>query len=232
MRIALAILLLIGCGDTGQPAIEHRAVAMGTAARAVDVGDYSITLEQARIGFGPAIFCASRAASNDQCPSALAELASAATVDALNVNAQPIGTVQGFTGTVRSVGFELAITWLGNQSEPVATRAAVDGHSAHLEGRAVHKMTGASFRFIADVDIAPLIRGAHAITAGNLNNPIDTRTRELSVRFDPNNWLAQIDFAELATAGPPTVMVTPGSRAHNALVVGITSLAPPQFTFR
>ena len=59
MRSLLFAVILVGCGDTGQPSIEHAAVAIGTAARAVDVGDYTVQLDVARVGFGPATFCAS-----------------------------------------------------------------------------------------------------------------------------------------------------------------------------
>ena len=236
MRGLLIALLVAGCGvagcgDTGQPAVEHRAVATGVAPHAIELGDYRVTLEQARVGFGPAVFCASRAASNDQCPSALAELAVATQIDALSPTPQPLGTVNGFTGTVRSAGFEYAITWLSHQSTPVAARASLSGHSAHLEGTATHRTSGASFRFVADVDVVPLTRGEHAVSVSELNAPLDNGTRSLTVRIDPTNWLGQVDFAELAALATPTVTIAPGSRAHNALVIGMTSLAPPQFAW-
>lgn len=229
-RVAFA-LLLAGCGDTGQPSVGHRAVAVGVAARAVELGDYRVTLEQARVGVGPAVFCASRAASSDQCPAALAELAVAAQIDALSEAPQPLGDVSGFTGTVRSAGFAYAITWLSHQPSPVATRAALSGHSAHLEGSAVHRTTGASYRFVADIDVKPLNQGEHAVVVSDLNAALDQRTRGLTVRVDPTSWLAQVDFAELAARGAPTVSIAPGSRAHNAIVIGMTSLSPPQFSW-
>jgi hypothetical protein len=228
---ALIAMLLVACGDTGQPAIELRAVGTGTAATPIEIGGYRVTLDVARIAFGPITFCASRAASDDLCPSALAELAAAAPLDVLSPAAQPLGVVNGFVGTARSAGYGYGITWLPIQTSPQATRAAVAGHSAHLEGTAVDKATGASFRFNADVDIVPLNRGTHPVTATGIDAALDQRTRSLDVRFDPTRWLAQIDFAELAAAGTPTVTIAPGSNAYNALVTGITTLAPPQFVF-
>lgn len=230
MKRALFALLLVACGDTGQPGIQHGAVGTGAPARAVELGDYRVTLEIARVGFGPVIFCAGGAASDEQCPSALAELATTASIDALSPSPQPLGTVQGFVGTARSAGYGYAITWLPTQAAPQPARGAVSGHSAHLEGSAVHKTTGASFRFVADVDVVPLTRGTHAVTTAGIDAAIDGRTRRLEVQFDPNAWLAQIEFAELATLGP-TVTIAPGSRAYNALVTGLTTLAPPKFVF-
>lgn len=230
MKKLVFALVLTACGDTGQPAIQHRAVGTGTAARAIELGDYRVTLEVARIGFGPVTFCASRAASDDQCPFALAEVAAAAQLDVLSAAPQPLGTVNGFVGTARSVGFGYGITWLTTQTAPQPTSGAVSGHSAHLEGTAVHKASAATFRFVADVDVVPLIRGTQPVTATGLDAALDERTRALDVRFDPTAWLAQIDFAELSTMGP-TATIAPGSRAYNAIVVGMTTLAPPKFNF-
>jgi hypothetical protein len=229
--LLIAATLLAGCGDTGQPAIEHSAVAIGTPSTAVDVGDYAVTLEVARVALGPATFCASRAASDEQCPAAVAELAAVAAIDVLSPTPQALGRVQGFVGTVRSAGFGYGITWLNTQTAPTPAAATPGRHSAHLEGTATNKMTMASFRFVADVDIVPLNRGQHAVTTTGLSASIDERTARLEVRLDPNAWVAQIDFAELAAAGTATVTIDPKSRAGNALIVGMTSLAPPRFTW-
>ena len=164
--------------------------------------------------------------------SAVAELASVAAVDALSASAQPLGRVQGFVGTIRSAGFGYGITWLNTQTSPTPAGAAPGRHSAHLEGTATNKTTMASFRFVADVDIAPLNRGQHAVTATGISASIDERTARLEVTLDPNAWVAQIDFAELAASATPTVTIDPKSRAGNALTVGMTSLAPPRFVWR
>ncbi len=231
LLFTMGAMLLVGCGDTGQPSIEHPAVAIGTAPRAIDVGDFSVQLDVARVGFGPAVFCASRAASDEQCPAAVAELASVGAVDALSPNAQPLGRVHGFVGTVRAAGFEYGVTWLNTQTSPTPAAAAPGGHSAHLEGTATNKTTMGSFRFVADVDIAPLNQGQHAVTVAGLNASIDAHTARLEVRFDPSVWVTQIDFAELAATGAATVTIGPKSRAGNALLVGMTALAPPAFAW-
>ncbi len=232
MKRLLFIVLLAGCGDTGQGSIEHPAVAIGTAARAIEVGDYRVQLDVARVGFGPVTFCASRAPSDDLCSAAVAELAHVAPIDALSPLPQPLGRVQGFVGSVRSAGFGYGITWLNTQSAPTPAAAAPERHSAHLEGTATNKTTMASFRFVADVDVLPLNQGQHAVTALGLNASIDEKTTRLEVQFDPSLWVTQIDFAELAASGAATVTIEAQSRAANALNVGMTSLGLPRFTFQ
>ncbi len=224
---AFALAFAAGCGDTGQPRIEHPAYARGTAARAVDVGAWQVTLDVAQVGFGPVTFCAGRAASDELCPQGLAEVTSVSTIDALNEAEQPIGRVHGFVGTVRSAGFAYGITWLPTQTTATAFPAAPGGHSAHLEGTATS--TTGTFRFVADVDVVPLGQGQHAVSAVGLDAPIDEATARLDVRLDPSAWLAQVDFDELAATGQDPVRVEPKSRAANAIVVGMTSLAPPRF---
>lgn len=230
-RLLFACVLFAGCGDTGQPSIRHAAVGIGTAAREVEVGDYKVTLSVARVGFGPAVFCASRAASEDLCPAALAELTQVAPLDGLSTAPQPLGTVNGFVGTARSAAFGYAITWLPTETRPQPKSAAPGGHSAHLEGTATHKTSGASFTFAIDADVLPLNRGDDAVSLAGLNAPLDERTARLEVRVDPNAWVAQIDFAELAAGGSTSVNLASDSRAASALVIGMTSLAPPIFTF-
>lgn len=231
LLIPLAPLTLTSCGDTGQPRIRHAAVGVGAPARELEVGDYRVKLSVARVGFGPLVFCASRSASEDLCPSALAELAQVAPLDALSSAAQPLGFVNGFVGTVRSAGFGYAITWLPTEAKPQAKAAAPGGHSAHLEGSATHKTSGASFQFVIDADVTPLNRGENAVSLTGLDGSIDESTKRLEVSVDPNKWIAQIDFAELAAGGSSSVNVASDGRAANAIVVGMTTLAPPVFTF-
>ncbi len=226
----LAIVALLGCGDTGQPPIRHAATAVGRAASEVEVGDFRVRLDVAKLAFGPAYFCASRAASTELCPSALAEYRGAAVIDALAPSSQRLGVIDGYTGTVRSAGYALGLTWFNTQTAVTPTSAALGGHSAHLEGTATSKLDGTTFRFAIDVDVAPLSAGMHAVTATGVEAAIDEGTARLEVQVDPNAWLTQIDFAELATGTSP-VVADPKSRAANAVAVGITTLAPPKFVW-
>ncbi len=233
LRLTFAVTTAahLGCGDTGQPRVLRPAVGVGTAAREVEVGDYRVTLSAARVGFGPAVFCASRAASEELCPSALAEVTQVATIDALSPSEQPVGFVEGFVGTARSARFGYGITWLNTETRPQPKAAAPDGHSAHLEGRATHRLTGASFEFVVEVDVAPTNRGTFAVSIANIDSTIDESIARLSINVDPNRWISQIDFAELASMGTASIRVASDGRAANAVAVGMSTLAPPVFTF-
>lgn len=229
-RLAFALVgLLVGCGDTGQPVIEHPAVALGTASRAVGTGAWTLKLDVARIGLGPFVFCAGRASSEELCPASLAEVASAVTIDGLSEAAQPIGTLDGFVGRVRSAGYEYAWTWFDVQAQPLPTSAAPGGHSAHFEGSATSPAK--TFRFVADVDVVPLLQGTHAVRATGLDAPIDESTQRLEVKLDPTLWFEQIDFDELSTLGGDPIVIAPHSRAWNAIVVSMSAVAPPHFSF-
>lgn len=228
----LALVALAACGDTGQPLVQHPAVGLGTPARKVTLGGWEVSLSVARVGFGPARFCASRAASPDLCANPLAELAATASIDALSPSPQPLGTIEGFTGTVRSAGYGYAIPWLTTDTAPTPRSGAVGGHSAHLEGSARRTADGFTLAFVADVDVKPLVKGDPAVSTSGLAQAIDPSTSRLEVRFDPTAWAAQIDFDALAAKGAlGTVTVAAGTQAYDALVLGMTSLAPPAFAW-
>lgn len=232
-RGAVALALAVAaCGDTGQPLVQHPAVGVGTPPRTVTLGGWEVTVSVARVGFGPARFCASRAASPDLCENPLAELAATASIDALSATPQPLGTVEGFTGTVRSAGYGYAIPWLTTDTAPTPRSGAVSGHSAHLEGSARRTADGLVVAFVADVDVKPLVKGDPAVSTSGLSQSIEPTTSRLEIRFDPTAWAAQIDFDALAAKkGAGAVAVVAGTQAYDALVLGMTSLAPPTFTW-
>lgn len=228
-RLLAAFILVAGCGDTGQAHVSHGAFAVGTPARAVIVGAWSVTLDVARIGFGPTIFCASRSASEDLCSSSLAEIAAVAPVDLLSATPQSIGHVDGFVGTVRSTGFDYALPWFSTDDQPRVTSAAPGGHSIHLEGKAASPAK--TFRFVIDADVVGPTAGRRAVYFEPLDTAIDESTKRLDVRFDANRWLDQIDFDDLASSMADPVVVAPDARAANAVIVAATSLAVPTFTW-
>jgi hypothetical protein len=228
-RAIVLLALVAGCGDTGQPHVSHGAFAVGTPAHAVTVGAWSVTLDVARIGFGPTIFCASQSASEDLCSSSLAEIAAVAPVDLLSATPQSLGHVDGFVGTVRSTGFDYALPWFATDDKPRVTSAAPGGHSIHLEGKAISPAK--TFRFVIDADIVAPTAGRRGVYFAPLDTAIDEGTKRLDVRFDANRWLDQIDFDDLATQVADPVVVAPDARAAHAVIVAATSLAVPTFTW-
>ena len=96
------LLAAAGCGATGQRELTLPVLCRGDGEGPIAAGDYTVLLDRAEVGFGPAYFCATSAAAADLCPVAVAELAASVTVDGKSAAWQPLGEIQGTTGEVRS----------------------------------------------------------------------------------------------------------------------------------
>jgi hypothetical protein len=236
--IVISAALAVGCGASAQDQVDYAALAQGRTPASFANAGWQVTLLQARIGFGPAYFCAAAAADSDLCPSAVAEYADSATIDALSPAAQPIGTVHGLTGTVRSYRYDYAITWLPRQGAATPSPGAPGGHSAVFQGRAHFagpRRTGPSdLHFFAQVDVTPKNQGASVGAGANLAVEVSQASAALTVGFDPQAIWQSVDFEDLAAAASPNgeVTVAPDSRAYNALVFAMTVGAPPTFSWR
>jgi hypothetical protein len=230
-RIVAAILLgatAVGCGTTGEPLVRAPAFAAGTPAVPFRVGEWTVTLEVARVGLGPLYFCAEEEAPPDVCPEVAAEIAASAALDALDSTPQALGEVLGLPSEITLVALDFGVSWFAWQEAPAPTRGAPGGHSARFEGRAVRGAT--TIRFAADVDVPPPERGARALVAPAGADLAGSGLR-LDVRIDPHAWWSGVDFDALAQGGADPVVVAPGSQAYEAVVEGMTSAAPPTFSW-
>jgi hypothetical protein len=234
LLFALGLAVAAGCGDTGQGRVSYPLVATGEAAAPFDDLGWTVTLSAARMAFGPVYFCATRSADADLCATAQAEFADVVVVDLLQSSPQALGQVDGLSGSVASVAFNLGWNWFNTQAaaQPFATTAsALDGHSAHFEGSATNGTS--TVHFTADVDIAPHAQGARAVQGPPVSANVESSDVTLTAHFSPSTWWQQVDFDDLskqADAGG-NVVVQPGSRASNALITAIIALAPPSFTW-
>jgi hypothetical protein len=216
-----------GCGSTGQEEISYPIQAQGRSPAPFMAGMWQVTLEVARVGFGPLYFCASASSSRDTCPTAVAEFAQGATVDAIDPQPQALGEVAALTAEVRSAIYGYAYIWPLTQNAPLPITGAPGGHSAHFEGTAVQ---GAStLRFVADVDVLPTFAGTLAVQGAAVVPTVQEAGLRLDVTFDPIAWWSQVDFNDLAAVGgdPVTVTSTSTSRAYNTLVIAMTSTDRP-----
>jgi hypothetical protein len=229
----LLAAIALSCGQTGQREVPLEAFAAGRAAGPISIGEFTVTLQVARVGLGPFYFCATEAASSSLCPTAQAELLATATVDALDPTPQALGTGAALTGTFRSAAYDFARTWLDTEHEPRATAGAPGGHSAHFEA-SVAGAGGQRFRVVVDLDIDPQHQGASAVQGARTTAEVGPRGARLDVTLDASAWWSRVDvteLAELAAAGADPVVVKPDSRAWNALVLAMTVQAPPTFAW-
>lgn len=226
---AAIVLLAAGCSGTGQPEIAYDAHAVGTPSREIAAGDWTVTLDEATVAFGPVLLCASASGSATLCETALSEITDIARIDALDPEPQRIGVVRGFTGTIRSASFDFGIHWFMTESSPVAAPAAPGGHSARLRGRATRG--DEALDFTADVKVLAQFQGQRAVTSVPANATVGEEGAVLTVHFDPSAWVAAIDFDELAAEAPGSAAITPGDRAHDAIVIAMVAQRPPELVW-
>jgi hypothetical protein len=230
MKRLLVLLLFAACNDTGQEFVTYPIVAAGVSPGPFAAGDWQVTLTRAQVGLGPLYFCATSGASASLCPVALAELTDTVTVDALATTAQPLGDVHGVTGPIRSMTFDYAITWLTTETSAKPKSGAPGGHSARFEGTATKGSE--TVHFVADVDVVPRYQGSRAVEGARVMADVVDDHVEVDVVVDPRDWWKNVDFDALAAQGGDPVVVAPGSRAYNAVVVAMTANYRPSFTWR
>lgn len=225
-RAALLSMLALGCGSTGSSEVRYPVVAEGVASAPFAAGDWTVTLDVARVSLGPIYFCATSAASSSLCPAAVQEFADVAEFDALRPSAQPLGFVTGAPGSIRSASYDLGITWFTTQR--AATPAAASaGRSAHFEGRVARG--GRTLRFVCDVRVSPMIQGAQAVQGARVSADIDGSRVRLVVHADAAAWWRNVDFSEVAEWDDDPITIPASSRIHNAVAVAMTAGAPLRF---
>jgi hypothetical protein len=222
--LATHVVLVGACTVPGQDPwvapVEIPAVEPG-----FEVGAWHVELSEARVGFGPAYFCASAAASPEFCEVAMAQIAEVRELDLLTGSTADL-EVEGVTGQMRSAMLDYGIHWPTTQPMPVVAAQAPGGHSAVLGGTATRGAEVLEFRAL--IDVIPPHRGLRALvgvpaTWGEVGAPA-----ALEVEFGVPEWFVAVDF-EALLAAPQPAQVQPGDPAHDAVVVGMTTTAPPRF---
>ncbi len=220
---------LCACGpNVGPKEIHYPVVGVGGEST-FDVQGWTVTLDIAEIGFGPAYFCATAAASSDLCPTAISQMAYSAVINGLAVQPHALGVADGETGVIRSAQYDFALTWFTTERQPTPMVNAPRGHSAYFEGRAVNG--GQTLQFRANVDLSPSAQGTRAIQGARAQaNLIDDRIL-LSVKVTPSAWWKNVDFDQLAQGGAASVEILPGAPAYEAIAVSMMTLTPPELTW-
>lgn len=232
-RLSLLVLAIVaslapGCVEPGRTSVRLPVQGAGTGTRTFVVRDATVTLDDARIAWGPAYFCTTPFADFDLCPTALAEVTSVGTIDALDATPQALGTLSGIDGTVRSAMFDYGISWLLPAADPAPDPGAVDGrHSAHFAGTA--ERNGVRTRFVIDVDVVPSASGISAAHGVPVRHRLAARPDALTLRFDPEVLFGGSDFAELETLPGDPVVVPESSTLYQSVVIAFSSASTPTF---
>lgn len=228
----LIALALASCTNPGERPVAVFVEAHGTAVAPFVDGAYTVTIVRADVSFGPAYFCATEEASTDACATAVVSTTEAIAFDALDPAAQPLATLFGFEGTVRTVQYDMGLPFLLTEDAPTAQTGAVEGHSVVLEGTASDGVSTFAFTFALDVvssepgstaviglpTVATLVSGAH----------------HLDVAVDPRAWLEGVDWAALAAMphAPGEPVVVPAGSAESVRVIDAMTVAhPPTFAW-
>jgi hypothetical protein len=224
---AVLALFCAACGETGQDEVAFDATGAGVTPEPFAAGEWTVTLDVAKVAFGPAYFCASAAADAELCATAVVEYADTGVVDATDPAPQPLGEIHGATGAVRSATFDYGLSWPAVAARPRASTGAPSGHSAVFEGSAVKDAVTVHFR--AFIDVLPLRAATFSVVAAPARHDVTTRDAALTVRLDPTAWWAEVDFDALAAAGEDPAVVRAGDPAHDTVLFGMTSRALPAF---
>ncbi len=228
---------LTACGETGQSRTTFPISAAGDPAETIAVGDWDVTVREARLAFGPVYLCESQNAGLDSCAHAAAEHLQATSFDALSGTPTPMGTMTGTSGaTVLSGMWDYGRTWRLSESEPRALPGAVDGvHSAVIEIAAVRRDDGEerAYRFALDVDGRTQPSGSTAVRARLAEHRIAATERGLVVRFDPTLWASMLDYDALALLPPPSagaaLDLDSTDPVSGALAIAMTTTGLPSF---
>lgn len=226
-------LLIAACAETSGEHFEVPLFVQGQAAQPIPIRGGTLTLSRADVAIGPLYLCASKAAELELCESALAEHLDSHTFDALNAEPVQLGELSAVSGTVRGGFYDYGISWLLTQATPTASAGAVEGHSARFEGNAISE-SGESLRFVLEVDIAPVSRGASSVHGKSEEHTLRAQGDKLTLAVDAQSWFNRVRFDELAKLdddGDGQVFITRDTQPYQTVVQSMTLNALPRLVW-
>jgi len=240
-KLAPAFLLLAGCTDTGVESTELPLYVRGTAIEEpITVDGWQVELTEARLAFGPLYLCKGTQAG-ELCETALLEWLDATEVNLLDERERRVGSLQGATGTARSWMYDLGITSVYTEPEPITLPAAesLGGNSVVVAGIATDG--GRSVTFRAAI---PVQQGAETETGipvvrkspgDAFEHEVNAEEEGLVIAFDAAPWLSQVDFGSMVappasqTGQRPVFTIQPDTQPYRALRNAVTSGERPIF---
>lgn len=226
------LAFLLGCSGTGQPLTHYEANAEVIVPTPIELPSGALlTVDTCAFAFGPVYFCAAQSGSPTLCESALAEITEIHLIDCFDPTPQPLGSVNGLTGEIRSVSYDYGLHWFLTESKPVADSKAPGGHSLQMTGHL--DQNAKRTEFVANIDVLPQYQGQRAVTTAPARASISEQTSGLKVQFKPGAWIEAADWENLLEeAGPGPIEIAAELPGHSAVLLAMVSGAPPQFTWK
>lgn len=231
-----ACFACVACVDTGTQNVELDLYLAGSSETSFESDDgWQVTLEEARLAFGPLTLCPG-ANAGPFCHTAVAEWLDSTVVNALEEQPQLAGSLIGSDGVVRGFMYDLGLANLITSAIPIPLDAAneLEGNSLVISGSAVKGEVSLDLDFGITIldetsDGIPVFLSA---SFQSLNQDLG-EVSSLTLRFEPTDWLRTVSFDTLAETVcaeecPETVNVVTGTQAYSALRIAVLA-NPPEF---
>jgi hypothetical protein len=234
MRRVIAVMLfsLAGCvPDTSREPVTVGVLTHGVDATTATVGDFTVTLLDARVVVGPLYFCAAAHASDELCTTARLELLEPVVVDLLDASPRDGGLAHGTTGRVSSAQFDLGRSFSHTSSSPMPLSTALGGHSAVF----TFEVEGPVNQFTVELglDLDPPRAGSTLVMGARTSFEVTRDTESVTLTFDPWRIIDSIDLAllEASVADGEWIRPQSGEQAYEAVAVRLMEGQVPSFTW-
>lgn len=230
---AIVVLFLAACvPDTSRERVAVEVGARGSDDASRAIGDYQVTIVDARVAVGPLYFCSAAHASAELCATARLELLDPFLVDLLDPEPQDGGLALGTTGRVSSAQYDLGRSHLHAAAAPAPTSTVLAGQSAvfFLEVEGPERSFAVDLRLSLD----PSRAGSTLVMGARTTFDVTYETESVTLEFDPWSLLGSIDFAALEASAAEGEVLTPGpgEQAFETVAARLTEGREPSFTWR
>ena len=236
---AIALFCTSACVDTAQDQVVVPLSVAGTdSSGLVAAGNIPVTLDRADLAFGPLYLCSGPTAG-DLCDVARLEWLDSVVVDATDPAPTQAGELEGLSGVVLSWMYDLGISSQLTRTEPFVLEAAetlggvslVISGQAEVDGTPVGFSASVAAQQTNDTEIGvPIVRRSLSEV---FNRDVTPDEPGLLIRFDPQPWLAGVDFRALRDTscgmGPCEVTIEDETEAFRSIRNALVSGTRPTF---
>lgn len=235
-----AVGLLSACVDSGTRIREIELRVRGSDVHQfTGRNEWSVEITRARLAFGPVTFCPGRSAG-EFCDTARAEWLDSVVVDGLDARSRRAGDVFSASGTVSSWMYDYGLVSLLNQNKPYVTEAAQQLGDESVEIAACATKAEQQVCFELNARIAQNTETEQGVPVVRVNGTGDVfdfgLVDAIEFRFEPDKWLAQVDFDAAASGANceqdcQPMQLADDSQAVRAVQTALVASARPRVVF-